>query len=338
MSIAINPYVSSSGELLMIVATLADNSARAYPTAVGGTLAVEVNGSPVTMGPATWTNTSFQCPFVSYLFPTAVLDTDVVTYTLTAGAITTASGNSPAVSSFTAVPNYVGQDEPGFGGSSGFTPNRVMPAGISLGSLNFLNTFSFSQSRNARLRLGTPSGSTIVFGETDPTLPLSWTPNGTIVFQFMDSTNTNGINSLGTPSPIGQYSIVFDDVNANNSNALKVWFTYGANGGVFGNTCVGQDLNSPGDGRTTSPYTGTYVRTVAENGTTVTVTYQLSYGINGVQTDPNPVYGYSFNLWLHLKSPTGHFYDNGTISNFWIFTPGDEANDRSDSLAPSGRS
>ena len=68
----------------------------------------------------------------------------------------------------------------------------------------------------------------------------------------------------------------------------------------------------------------------------MTVTYTLSYGINGVPTDPDPVYGYNMNLSLYLISPTGHFYDNGTISNFWIFTPGDEANDRSDSLAPSG--
>ena len=38
-------------------------------------------------------------------------------------------------------------------------------------------------------------------------------------------------------------------------------------------------------------------------------------------------------LNLYLKSPTGNFNAGGVISNFWIFFPGDEANDRSDKYA-----
>ena len=406
MSIAINPYVGCSGELLFIMATLADGSVCAYPTAVGGTLAVQVNGVTASMGPAVWANTTFQCPYITYLFPSPVLSTDSVTYTLTAGAITTASGNSPAVSSFTAVPNYVGQDEPGFGGHSSFTPNRVMPIGVDLGELGFTSACNISQARNARLKTGYVSGSTIVFDSTDPTLPLSWTPGGTINFALFTPGGSNGINNLGFPAPIGQYSIVFDDLNANNANALQARIVSLPNAGVPFGLATGVDINSPGDGLTptnlsgtatvnnsVNPATvtlsvaqmivvgqrlsfstdtsgqvytaltggtsvtsftvtpnyggtnstsatvtnqpfGTYSRTVVGN--TVTVTYNLGYGINGVPTDPNPVYGYNMNLYVYLKSPTGHFYDNGTISNFWIFTPGDEANDRSDPLAPSG--
>ena len=204
-------------------------------------LVVNVNGSPVAIGASTWRNgTAFvvsDCPFVAFLFPSAVGPTDVVTYTLIAGGITTAAGSSPAVSSPAAVANYVGQYEPGIGQCTDFTPHRQMPVGVDMAHPHMDQQFGFPVPRNNRLRMvyAGPSSTTatVVWNSTDPSLPDSWTPGGTIEFALCNTSIQNAVDGLGTPSMPGQYSIVFDDTNANNGNALQVWI----NGNL--SNCVG---------------------------------------------------------------------------------------------------
>ena len=385
MSIITTAYVSNSGLKLFVFATSADGTTTKTITAYSGTLAVEVNGSPVTMGPATWTDSTHQLPFVAFLFPTAVGPMDAVTYTLTAGAITTAAGSSPAVSSFTPVGNYVGGYEPGIGACTGFTPNRQMQVGMDMAHQHFDQVFGFPAARNNRLRMvynasGFPA-TTVVWDAADQSLPDSWTPAGSIQYVLCSTSNGNGIDARTTPSMAGQYSIVFDDLNANDStNHLQVWISgtamncVGSDGTGGPNqfsakatvthlsatiafatsqtlpvgatlTFVGDSSNGTytvnggtGTSFTISPVyggsTSSAFSTVLSNpyysrkvsGNTVTVTYQLAY----VPGTPN---GYNFGLLLDMKSATGNFAAGGTISNFWVFFPGDEANDRSDPYA-----
>ena len=384
MSIITTAYVGRSGHELFVFATLADGSVVENITSVSGTLGVQVNGSPVTMGPATWTNGTLQCPYVAFLFPSPPIGPlDVVTYTLTAGGITTAAGSSPAVSSPAAVANYVGQYEPGIGQCTGFTPHRQMPVGVDMAHPHMDQFFGFPVPRNNRLRMvyagPASTTATVVWNSTDPSLPDSWTPAGTIEFALCNTSIQNAVDGLGTPSMTGQYSIVFDDIHANDGNALQVWINGNLSNCVGADAIAGQNQfpikasvhnglgaitlassntlqtgqtvtfspdNSAGTYTIVAGGTGTaftitpvfggltnasvtmsnpyYSRTVSGN--TVTVTYQLAY-------TPGMPTGYNFVLNLYLKSPSGNFNAGGVISNFWIFFPGDEANDRSDRYA-----
>jgi hypothetical protein len=325
MSITLKPYVAKSGEWLHIGCQNDSTGAPANITAVvANTLGVRVNGVVVSagMGPAVWTSdaSTHQNPFVGYKFPTPVLAGDLVEYTLAANALVTASGNNAAVSSFTAIPNNTGHLETVYGGMTSFSSPPVAPMGVDTGWVQFLNYHSISPSKNARKRLAGFTKSTgttaITYDTDDPTLPLSWNPGGKIWAQLAHASQGNGINALGNVSLPGQYSIVFDDLNANDpTKALIVWLSTNQN------TCAGGDTTNSGLVKGSRP---------TPIGNTVTVTYNLQNKFN-----PNYSFGYDYAIDLYMISPTGKFGEGGTITNFWIFFPGDEDNDRSDQLAVS---
>ena len=133
---------------------------------------------------------------------------------------------------------------------------------------------------------------------------------------------TNGTASailqgqVGYPVPQGQWAFQFKDVNATNSNALKLW--------LVGNprTCVGSDTAASGFGAAAG---STGVRSVGTDNQTVTITYQLSYPNSTL----NATYGYNMGLKVYVGSPLGLWHtptptiDGPTISDFWAFAPGD---------------
>ena len=267
-----------------------------------------------------WCDTSQDSPSAFWMFPGSVLDTDVITYTLPFGAITTALGACGQITGPAAVPNYVGQNEPGFGGLRGFGCTPTMPLGMGIGYAPELNYFGYNMTRNARYRMTYLAGSGATLDSNYQ--PLTLTANTIYSAFFVNTSNgpngTNGIDTLAYPSPIGVYSFVYDDVNAGDpTKALKLWMAGNAN------TCYGSDTTSAPNtsygGQTT-----TYHRSVASNGTTVTVSYNISYA-----SEPNYTHGYNLGLYVYWETPTGNIGANDgttgtpTITNFWAFMPGD---------------
>jgi hypothetical protein len=387
----LNPYVSYNG-LIIVGMGNSTNTSPSDVTAVGTAPTVRVNGSPITLGPVTWSDTSHQNPFISFQPQSVTIhSTDVVDFTIPFGQITTALGACSVVASPVVIPNFVGQLEAGFGGFPAFGETPTMPAGINIDLTPWVNYWALTPTMNGRLKLGTPwtvvSGSAPVYNSTDPTLVETFGANGVLSAFFYNPQTTNGIEvagllnglssatwsatngspsistnvsqtvkagqlitlsadatqtvytiqatvtgtsftispsyagtgstttatahyagQLGYPTPQGHYSIVFDDVNANNANALEVWLVANPN------VCTGSDLAS---GHNTGPG-NTWTRSVAGNGTTVTVDYELLYASN-----PNYNYGYNMGIFLYIRSPLGYFNHNGTISDFWMFIPGD---------------
>jgi hypothetical protein len=342
-SVAFVPYVGKTGDLFYLFVTNVGGTAFEYPTAVNASLTpvVTVAGSSVPLYGPVWANNSKDLPFVAWRLLTPATSGQAITYTIPFGAVTVASGLSPEVVTPTAVPNYTGQLEPGVLGVTPFTVTPTMPLGINVDYPNFGAFGNYNYSRNARYKIqfafGGAGGVTYNSTTWEPlTLPV----NGVVSSTFEDTSNTNFIDGFGYPSLQGVYSIVYDDVNAGNANALKVWIA-GNNSIVIG----ADNAGGPAGGRAGS----TWTRTVS--GTTVTVSYNLSY------TVPNNANGYNMALTMYFKSPTGNWSANDptsgtpTITNFWIFFPGDSdtgayssysgpypnnsGNDRSDPYAPS---
>ena len=293
-----------------------------------------------------------------------------------------------------------------------------MKMGVNHDYIDFLDYFNWTPTANALYRA---SGvwawgysRTATYNDSTGEL-LTFIPNNVYSNSIFNTDVANGIDSTtGDPSPIGRYSIVFDDVNASTwtsnyaegDNALHVWINANNNTSVGGDSSSGLEntgtaLNWPvtvtngqsgiefeydvplatgqsiafstdsvntytietggftrsfsltsnfagtSSSSATATATSTFTRTVS--GTTVTVTYDITY-----PWVPNYEYGYNLNLNVCFKSATGNWGANDpvagtpTITNFWIFTPGDSktladypyfpntnGNDRSDPLAPS---
>jgi hypothetical protein len=326
-------YLTRNG-MVALIATNPAGSATATISSIGTSPTFRVNGTPTTFTGPIWDDHDLDSPVFMYNPPTPLLSTDVVDFTLPIGSINTSLGGNGPVELPTTIPNYIGQLEPGFGGFPGF--NNVTPSarlGLNVDGTPFVNYWAIGVSMNQRLRLGTPmtvvSGGNPVYDSVDPTLPVSMTPNGVYSMFYWNTQTANGIEGtgqVGYPSPIGRHSFVYEDVNALNANALVLW--------LVGNplTCAGCDTAVSGPGLGSG---STYHRSVAANGTTVTITYDLSYVSN-----PNFSHGYNLGLFVYIKSPVGMWAQNNTITNFWIFAPGDSSltvndggNDRSNPFA-----
>ena len=395
-SVALTAYVESAGTLLVFFLTNLSDQLQNIQ-AVNGNPTIYVNGTEVTVSPhcgPVWTDGCLQCPFVAYQLPGTVGASDVVTYTLPGGAFACAAGFSGAVSSPATATNYVGQYEPGIGGKTSFQPNpSTMKMGVNHDYIDFLNYFNWTPAANALYRA---SGvwawgysRTATYNDSTGEL-LTFIPNDVYANSIFNTDVANGIDSTtGDPSPIGRYSIVFDDVNASTwtsnyaegDNALHVWINANNNTSVGGDSSSGLEntgtaLNWPvtvtngqsgiefeydvpiatgqsikfstdsvntytietggftrsfsltsnfagtSSSSATATVASTFTRTVS--GTTVTVTYDITY-----PWVPNYEYGYNLNLTVCFKSATGNWGANDpvagtpTITNFWIFTPGD---------------
>jgi hypothetical protein len=305
------PYVSASGHLLVVGIVEVGGSGISTainPTGVSATLpTVMVNSATASVYGPVWADSSKDLPYVTYQFLTPVLATDTVSATMPFAMITTALGTTGQVSNMS-VSNYVGQYEPGFNGLTGFTPNPKMPVGVDNGYNIFLYNFNSCPAKNARYRLS-GIGSTY-----DSNLQPLTIPAGTATSCFLwNSSEGSNFDAFGGPTPAGVWCITFKDVNALDPvNYLKVWL-YG-NFNTCGG-CDGNNINSRGPGLQAG---STYVRSVAADGVSVTVSYWLSYKDVAGYT-----YGHDFNLSLFAKSATGYWGHNNTITDFWIFIPGD---------------
>jgi hypothetical protein len=308
----ITAYVSNTGKMIFFFLTDPTGITLQNVTAVSSVNipAVFVNGSAITLGPAIWSNNTLDTPYVAYALPSAVLQTDVITYTLPVATFTTAGGFSGPIPTPTSAGNYTGLNEPGIGPVDSFTSSPVMKLGVNIGQQEFAESFNFGILKNARYRT-TPPGNLVTGGGVtyDSNLqPLTLAPGTLYSCGYYNTADPNGIDSTGYPSPVGVHSIVFDDVNANNANALVVFFS--GNKSI----CTGTDNLVPGDTNGS-----TYVRTVV--GTTVTVSYNIGY-----VASPSTL---NMALNIGVKSPLGNFGANDpttgtpTITNYWIFQPGD---------------
>jgi hypothetical protein len=315
------PYVGSSGQLFYIgfESPTGTPSAGAVLTAVTDTLpTVLVNGDAVSLYGPVWSDTTHETPFVCYQFldgsgnQLQIAKTDVVTYSIPFGVVTTQGlgPNGPVTDG--AAANYVGQYPPGFGGCSDFTPNPKLKLGFSGWGVGVYDS-STQPFMNSRLRMGAFSQGTYDSNHTLLYIPA----NEALDLNYWDSGASNNIDSLAMPTQEGVYTFVFQDTNALSSTAqLKIWLTGNTN------TCSGSDTSGgPGTGSGT-----TYLRTVAADGVTVTVSYWLTY-----PSDPNYTHGYNMGLTLYMKSQSGYITQagaggaagSGPISNFWAFVPGD---------------
>src|SRR4051794_2222337 len=114
------PYVSKCGRVLFFY------TGGLPPTAVPSPPpTVSVNGNPVPLAAPYWdANTKYQ-PWIAFALPAPVLATDVVTYDLPAGWMSTSKG--PAAASSGTADNFTGQLEPGF---SGITPTMKLGVNV----------------------------------------------------------------------------------------------------------------------------------------------------------------------------------------------------------------
>jgi hypothetical protein len=326
--ISLVPYVSKNG-LFVIGVTNPAGTACSNVTSLGTAPTLYVNGSAATLYGPVWYDVDQNAPFVAYQVtsPSSIASTDTLTYTIPANGINTALGGNLAVTTQAAVTNYVGQLEPGFGGCTSFVPNRTMQVGVNLDGQAWANYGPQRHAKNVRyiMYFSAGEGTTVVYNGSDPTLPESWTSSGGMNSVLANYQNSNGIETstgqIGYPVPQGQWAFQFKDVNASNSNALKLW--------LVGNplTCVGSDTAVGGFHGVAG---STAVRTVGTDGVTVTITYQLSYP--GWPT-LNTAHGYNMGLAVYVGSPLGWWNHNGTITDFWAFAPGDEDMDTSNPLA-----
>ena len=293
---------------------------------------VRVNGSTVALNattPVVWTDADHTGPWAVLQLTQHYGPTDVLDYTAPFGSFTTALGLSAPVISPLTIPNFCGQDALGYFGVTPFAvPEITMPMGMNLAQPNSINYWGYCATKNARYRCSGPLSNTADpvlvgtdgAGAGDPTLPYSWNPAGSFRIFYWNTGNNNGIEinsgQVGYPSPVGTHSAVFDDVNA-------------------GTTAV------PGAGHLvpvlfsqngTSTCTVTFLsRTVV--GITVTISYNVQYVLDG--NGNNLAHGYNCALFWTFSSTVGKWAKDNTISNFWLFAPGDEDNDRSDPVAMS---
>ena len=322
--LSVLPYVNSSGKGLVIGVPAATPTANAMITAVSATLptvtvthADTTQDTPNLYGPV-WADHNFDLPFVMYQLLKAsdgtqytVLPTDVVTATIPFATVTVGGlGPNGPITNQT-IDNYVGRYEPGLNGCPDLTPRPILrPGWCTVGG--FFNDAPIHPGRNGRLRF--PQLSNATYDYATNTIEYL-TPNTNALGIIWSLGNSNQIDSTQIPVPEGVYSFVFQDQHAlDPTNYLKVWIVAPTT------TCAGADTSAgPGTG------TGsTYVRSVAADGVTVTISYWLRYA-----SDPNVTHGYNLDLFVYLKSQSG-FFDragsggaagSGPISNFWCFSP-----------------
>lgn len=331
--ISLVPYITKNG-LFAIGVTNPAGTAVSNITSLGTAPSLFVNSSAATLYGPVWDDADKDLPLVTYQVtsPSSIAPTDVVTYTIPKNGIVTALGGNLAVSSQAAVANYVGQLEPGFGGLSSFVPNRRMQVGVNLGgqSWAYYGAQNVSKNRRRVMYFSAFSGGAVVTYDlvNDPTQVVSWTnpSTGILTSPLADYLNSNGIETasgqVGYPVAQGQWAIQFKDVNATNAtDALKIW--------IVGNplTCVGSDTEAGGFNGVAG---STAVRTVGTDGQTVTITYQLSYPN---WPTLNTAHGYNMALHIYCKSAVGLWASGNTITDFWVFAPGDEDMDTSNPLA-----
>jgi hypothetical protein len=315
--VPVTTYVTSDGKGLLIGASAPNGlpTANAVLSAVSSTLpTVNVNGSPATLWSVpVYADTTLDLPWVLYQFrsPSSILPTDIVTATIPFATITTAQlgPNGPFTGTIT---NSVGQQPPAFNGCTPFGAAHSMGVGwCGIGA--FFYNFTLFPAKNARLRFGS-FGPSVTYDANNQ--PLYITPNTAVATNLWQTAYDNFVDARNLPCPTGVYSFTFQDTNALDvTNHLKVWLVGNSN-------CAGCDTAS-------GPATGarsTYVRTVAADGVTVTVSYWISYA-----SDPNYSTGYELSLEVFVESATGYFSQagsggspgSGPISNFWAFIPGD---------------
>ncbi len=314
-------YVSSSGQLFYLgfeSPTGLATDAAAITTVTDTLPTVSVNGTEVSLYGPVWEDTTHDMPCVCWQLldgegdQLQVTPGQTITYWIPFGVVTTdgLGPNGPVTNGPAA--NYTGQYPPGFNGCSSFTPNPKMKLGFSGWGVATTNGQT-SPPKNLRLRFGQFSGG--VYDDNSTLLYIP--PNEYQYVEFWNGGNANQIDSLYMPVPEGVYSITFKDANAlSATDHLKVWVSASTN------TCSGAD----GSG---GPATGsgtTYVRTVAADGVTVTVSYWLKY-----PSDPNYTYGYNISLYFYMQSLSGYItaagegqpVGSGPISDLFAFAPGD---------------
>jgi hypothetical protein len=145
-------------------------------------------------------------------------------------------------------------------------------------------------------------------------------------------TGVGNVALLGTAS-VTHGSTAVTLTTAPRSQTAMTWkFSTDSSNGTY-KVVSGSGLNwvispafggSTNSGLTVTTSGSTYLRTVAANGTTVTVSYIVDFA-----SVPNYTYGYNGNLEWYFKTATGNWSANDpasgtpTITNFWAFTPGD---------------
>ena len=134
------------------------------------------------------------------------------------------------------------------------------------------------------------------------------------------ATVTNGSTAVTlTTAPRSQTAMTWKFSIDSSSGTYKVVSGSGLNWVI--SPAFGGLSNS---GLTVTTSGSTYLRTVAGNGTTVTVSYIVDFA-----SVPNYAHGYAGNLNWYFKTATGNWSANDpvsgtpTITDFWAFTPGD---------------
>ena len=282
----ISAWVDKSGYLLLVgtASNALTNGAATYLaiTAIAADPTATINGSPAVLGPRTWTNTSLNGAFVAYRLPQQVIASDVLTWSLAAGALTTSAGSNLALN--TTVSNFAGQLEGPSGGFPGFQDAPTMLLGANWGSQPSV-PYSNNNTHKNLLTIGGPwtAGPGCTIAGTDANgFPTTWTPGKYIQVKVAGSTWSNQVDSHSTPTRMGTYTAQYDDPTDDWTLAL-----------------VG-----------TATVCSSSAPTVTRSGSVVTVTWDVAYLPTTVAWNPQ--------LFVRITSVAGAWGN----SNLWVFPPG----------------
>ena len=309
-------YIVSEGTLVLFFATDSGTGHVALITAVASDPTITVGGSPVTLGPATWTNTSHRLPYVAYLLSTPITSSaSVVTYSASSGWYTTASARRRR-RRMSASRTILGKPSRESAASPGSARRRRCSPATTLACPSASRTLPIFRLKTGDTRpgVGHPTAAGTI---SQPAFqgPQSWTIHtGNIYSYIINSGVGNGIDSQTCPTSCGQWTIQYDDTNAGTANECKMWL-HSANS--FGTGLDG--TTGQGTGGVGSP---TFNR--QQVGNTITLTYMMGRSVNATN--------WSVILQIYISQAQGSF---AGVSNLWITSPGNPLNpDGSDRANP----
>ena len=229
---------------------------------------------PASMSTPVWTNQSQQNPWVAYQFLSGpVQSTDVITYTLPFGDVHRARpGFSGRLVAATAT-NYVGQNEPGIGGATGYTASPEMLLGLNLDYVPWTPNYNWCPSKNALLRLGGnfAAGGTVGMTYDSNGQPLTMAVNTTYSAGLCNPNVSNVVENNPTlagtvQTTVSSATIVFSQSQTlTTSQRLK--FSGDSTGSVYA-------LSAGGTG-TTFTLASNYAGTSGQSSATATVYGQI---------------------------------------------------------------
>ena len=211
----------------------------------------------------------------------------MLTYSASAGWLSTSNGSTAAIPALTSITNSVGTIEGAWGGFPSFDPtgnyNYKPGFNIATGVYDYFNS-AFQKNLAKQVAWAPGTGCTITYSPTDVTCPASWTAGKQIGGGFWEGSLSNGIEvasgQVGFPTPQGQYTIVWDDANAGTGNEMQAWIT------------ASSTTTLAGTYDTTSRVNGVRTR----SGNTITITYpNIQYA-----STPNLTHGYNMALAVQL--------------------------------------